>query len=152
MMAGLAWCDCVRLYVPMGAPSDEVFDLTGVVLSSLERVDPEIALAWGLTRLLVDDGLAPDWTSCVKSGSKLTKTPVEFNLSAGGPVEPAEGSGSRLWVDFEILVGLARLGELDHAPEKLKRAGESLDLLKGIIEYHTDRRLGALGSFISGRL
>lgn len=151
MLAGIAWCDSVKNYLPMGAPADELFELSVVVLRWLEqRGDSIPVLVWGFAKMLTEDGVAPDWMSCMVTGERLTKTPVAFDFSVGGPVDDAEAvSGQVEWVDAEALIGLSRIIELEEPPKQMKRALEALSLLRKVMEFHTDRRMLALGSLIS---
>lgn len=154
MMAGLAWCDTIRSVVPLGAPADDIFELSVAVMRNLESSsDIWPILVWGLVHLLDCEGLAPDWLHCMTTGRKLTKTPVPFDFSVSGPVEDADAiSGQVAWVDIEILQGLAKLQECDMPPAKFKRAVESANLLRQIMEYQSDRRLLALSSLIKESL
>jgi hypothetical protein len=100
--------------------------------------------------MLTDDGVAPDWMSCMVTGERLTKTPVAFDFAVGGPVDDAEAvSGQVEWVDAEALIGLSRIIELAEPPERMKRGLDALNLLRKVMEFHTDRRMLALGSLVS---
>ncbi|MBA4292517.1 DNA repair protein RecO [bacterium] len=151
MMGGIAWCDSVRSFLPFGAPADEIFALSVRILRTLEEEREVVpVLAWGFARLLMEDGLAPDWLACAVTGEPLAKTPVAFDFAVGGPVEnPELASGQVEWVDFEVLVGLMRIGELEEPPLKFRHGVVSLNLLRMMMEYHTDRKCVALRSLIS---
>lgn len=152
MVAGIAWCDSVRTYLPFGAPADEIFTLSVEVLKALEgRSDTVPVLVWGFSRMLLEDGVAPDWMTCMDSNERITKTPVGFDFSVGGPVEnPDVVSGQVEWVDAEVLMGLSRITDFAEPPQKMQKGVEALHLLKLVMEYHTDRRMLALSSYISG--
>jgi len=150
MMAGIAWCDTIRSFVPFGAPAQEIFELSVQVMRGLEATDDVWpVLVWGLCKLLQEEGLAPEWLICMTTGEKLSKTPVPFDLSVGGPVDDADTIGGQvIWVDIEVLMGLSKLTEIDEPPEKYRRAVETAYLLKEILEYHADKRMLALGRLI----
>jgi len=150
MMAGVAWCDTVRSFVPFGAPAEHIFELSIAVMRGLETCE-EVwpVLVWGLSGLLKEEGLAPEWLVCMTTGERLSKTPVPFDLAVGGPVDDADLIGGQvIWVDIAVLQGLTKLSELEAPPMKFKRAVETTYLLKEIMEYHADRRMLALGRLI----
>lgn len=151
MVAGIAWCDSVQNYLPFGAPSPDIFVISTQVLRWLEAGRGSVpVLVWGFAKMLEEDGVAPDWLTCSVHGVPLTKTPVAFDFSVGGPVEGVDQFGGQVeWVDFEVLVGLSRIGELPEPPEKLRNGVVSLDLLRMVMEYVTDRKLVGLRSLIS---
>ncbi len=148
MMAGLAWCDTVRSFLPFGAPAEEIFELSVVVLGSLGDQDAIWpVLAWGLARMLAEEGVASEWTVALDTGEKLTRTPVAFDLRAGGPVE-GEPSGQTRWIPIEVLRSLAAVSALESPPPQLRHAIDVVNLLREFIEYSSDCRLTALTALI----
>lgn len=148
MMAGLAWCDTIRTFLPFGAPAPEIFVLSKVVLDSLGQTDDIWPiLTWGLVRMLAEEGSAPAWTIAIDTGKTLRKTPAAFDLNAGGPVE-GEPSGQVRWVDIEVLRSLDAVMSLEEPPARLKHAVTAANLVRELIEYNADCRLTALTSLI----
>lgn len=151
IVAGVAWCDTLRTYLPYGAPGGEAFSLSVTVLAALEQFpEPVPVLVWGFARLLMGDGVAPDWLTALDTGERVSVTPVAFDFVAGGPVEDAtQARGGVQWVDAQVLIGLSRVGLLETPPVKMAQSLDCLDLLKSVLEFHTDRKVAALGGLIS---
>lgn len=150
MVAGVAWCDSIRNYLPYGAPATEAFTLTVTVLAALEQYpDQGPVLVWGFARLLLDDGIAPDWMTALDTGERVSVTPAVFDFLGGGPVEDAnQARGQTQWVDVQTLMGLERVGSLERPPQKMDRTLACLELLAAFLEFHTDRNFAALESLI----
>lgn len=112
-----------------GMPTPESFDTLHAGLAALEtHENPIAAMVWALSQALELEGVWPDWIHCAHHGTEPTVSPCFVAPSAGGFVcdqcPPRHSDG--IWVRSEVLIGLARIAELNAPPTNFKFASEAL--------------------------
>ncbi len=132
LAAAIAIAEIVSATTPHDRPEEALF---GFVVGALKMIEvhekPFVALAWAEVKLLETTGHLPSFDRCVESGVRVREAMPYFVPSAGGYVaaERAATMPGRIRTHAEVLVGLAKLVELDLPPPNLKRLPESLRLL-----------------------
>lgn len=82
------WCDFADRFAPAGIPYPELFELLARGLQLLDDpgFEPAIVRPVISFELLAREGLAPDFTRCVRCGRYTSRTAWKFVRSAKGPV------------------------------------------------------------------
>lgn len=96
-----------------------------MALGFLEVHDsPLVCLSWAEARLMQMCGFQPEFGRCVVSGASLARGPASVSVMAGGYLSPAESVRypDATNVDYEVLVGAAKIVQLDRPPQTMKHA------------------------------
>ena len=135
LLCGLAFAEIVASVTPHERPERELFLFVLVALKQIEsHPKPIVATAWAEVGLLQQTGSMPSFDRCVETGANIQEAEPFFSPAAGGYVvrEQALPLADKIKTKAEVLVGLAKLGELTDPPSNLKMAEESLQLLHRI--------------------
>lgn len=135
LLCGLAFAEIVAAVTPHERADTELFTFVLVALKQIEsHTKPIVATAWAEVLLLQVIGSVPSFDRCVETGAKIQEADAYFSPAAGGYVvqEVALPLADKIKTRAEVLVGLAKLGELSEPPQSLKLADESLQLLHKI--------------------
>lgn len=132
LSAALALAEVVAATTPHERPEEELFGFVVAALRYLEVHErPNVALAWALVRLLAVSGHLPSFDRCAETGVRIQEAEPFFVPLAGGYLVAARAQGyvGRIRTKAEVLVGLAKLVDLDVPPLRLKETEASLRLL-----------------------
>lgn len=132
-----------------GVPTPEAFDALHSGLVALEQhPNPIAAMIWALGQALELEGVWPDWVHCVHHGSEPTTSPCFVSPIAGGFLcdECARTASHGFWVRSEVLIGLARVVDLESPPTNFRFAEEALFAAAEFAEHNAHANLPALQS------
>lgn len=149
--AALSLLELYAVSTPYESPIEGLYEILVQALEAMEAAeDPLPALVWAEAKLLDAEGVHPDWTVCVDTGSALTENPSWVSLAAGGPIS-SQAAGTHLDAfpaSAEVLISLQRTSSLDGPPDKLRYAKECLVVLFRFWRHTLGERLPASESLI----
>ena len=151
LSAALAFAELIASTTPYERPEMDLFPFTLVALKSIElHGKPLVALAWSELKLLEIVGHLPSFDACVETGVPIQEAAPLFSPSAGGYVVSSAGQAlpDRVKTTAEVLVGLAKLAELEEPPRNFRRVEESLKLLHQVWREIAGRQLPAHESLV----
>ena len=135
LLCGLAFAEIVASVTPNERPDTDLFTFVLVALKQIElHPKPIVATAWVEVGLLQVIGSVPSFDRCVETGAKIQEAEPYFSPAAGGYVvhEHALPLADKIKTKAEVLVGLARLGEIAEPPPNLKLVEDTLQILHRI--------------------
>lgn len=121
-----------ELYEAVGVQAGDgatLFDHLIVSLTYLSHVeDPVPAFIWSCLRLMDLEGLSPSWHRCVETGDPIRENPAWVSPSGGGyfSIGSHHEQPDRFQVRAEVLLGLAKLVQLEVPPPKIKHARDTM--------------------------
>lgn len=146
LSAALAFAELIASTTPHERPELDLFPFTLVALKSIELHEkPLVALAWCELKLLAIVGHLPSFDACVETGLPIQEAAPLFSPSGGGYVVASAGQSlpDRIRTTPEVLIGLAKLAELEEPPRNFKRVEDSLKLLHQVWREIAGRPLPA---------
>jgi len=158
-LAALALAELAMVSLPYESPSpyeSDSLDIYEIYLASLAALetteDWTAALVWGEARLMQAEGVHPEWTTCVVSGSDLAENPAWVSPRAGGLVaeQLALKHEDRFLVTAETLIALKKVADLSIAPAHVNGSHECLRVLFAFWRHALDSRLPANETLIQG--
>lgn len=132
MAIGIGLLEIAAAVLPHDDPAPRAFKFLVEALRYLEvHPKPIVAAVWAEVCLMKIVGFQPRFDVCAVTGQALRETEAWVSPTAGGYVLAQEAIEfrDRFRVRFEVLVGLARIGELETPPKNLKFAVECLRTL-----------------------
>ncbi|MFQ3668146.1 MAG: DNA repair protein RecO [Fimbriimonadaceae bacterium] len=135
MAIGIGLLEIAAAVLPHEDPAPRAFKFLVEALRYLEvHPKPIVAAVWAEVGLMQIAGFQPRFDACAVTGQGLREAEVWVSPMAGGYVvaEEAIEFPDRFRARFEILVGLARIGELDAPPKNLKFA---VDCLRTLVPF-----------------
>lgn len=89
LSCALALCEVLDRSLPEGQPNEVLFDMSVRLLSRLEEhSEPRTLLAWGLWKLMADQGYLPQLNECVFCHAELSGRLIALDAGQGGSVCP----------------------------------------------------------------
>ena len=149
----LALTELAAAVLPWESPLPEMFELLTCGLHGLENHEQPLAvLCWALVKLLEYSGFLPQFDTCVETGAPIQEAHGYLSPAAGGYVVEVESGRfqDRYRVQAKVLVALARLGELDEPPPRLKMAPDCLYALFPLCRALAETQLPALTAVRDG--
>ncbi len=146
LQSALGFLELVAAVTPLDRPDDGVFDLAVRVLTQLEsHAYPGIVLVWAQSRLMIEEGLHPNWIECGISGEALSENPAWISPTAGGYIIASQAVEymDRFTAKAETLIGLAKVAELESPPARMREWEGCLEVLLRFWQYHIGRDLPA---------
>jgi DNA repair protein RecO len=132
LTAAMALAEVIAATTPHERPEPELFGFAVGALRMIEvHEKPKVALAWSFVRLLEVTGHLPSFDRCAETGVQIQEAEPFFGMEMGGYVvaDRAMAWTGRRRTKAEVLVGLAKLAQLELPPQNLRELGPSLRLL-----------------------
>ncbi len=152
VLAAQSLCELASVTLPHEHEASAEFSLLITALALLDGgSNPLVWLIWSQLKLMALVGFRPEWYQCAVEGTDIDESPCWVSALAGGYISPEVSNrfSDRFQVRAEVIYGVRALSELDQPPERLKFAGETLDMLVRLWESMTEAKLSANRQFAS---